>query len=574
MELLKKTYSIIPKQQKFKVLIILVLILVQVLLEMIGLGLVIPLVSIILDINLFYETLSFIDIKKFNINEKTLIFIVLGTFLLIYYLKNLYLIFFSWIRNKFASNIWANVCSKLITAYLSKPYLYHVNVNTAEIIRNMEDAKNFETFLNNLVFLIVETLIIIFIFGIFLFLNPKVTLIVLTIMLLFSSIFIFSVKKKLKSWGEQRAHFRRQSTKYLIEAVMGIKQSTVNNVINFFKNRYVKSNKYHAFIHFKYAFIESLPKFLIELVSITTILFLVLILFNLDVQTKKIVLIISFLSACAIRLMPSAIKIINSLNLINFLRPVINNLHNVLNDKSYTKDIQVDNLQKNIPVINFEREIKIQKLDFEFKKNKPIFKNLNLTIKKGSFIGFVGESGSGKSTLINILLGLLKPKNGRITVDDSDINLNISGWRNSIGYVPQDIYITDDNLKNNVAFGINEEQIDNDKVKTALDRSQLKNFYINSPEGLNLNLGENAAKVSGGQKQRIGIARALYRDPKILILDEATSNLDKSTSDDFMEFILSIKREFTILCITHKFDNLSNCDEIYKIENKILNKIN
>ena len=163
MELLKKTYSIIPKQQKFKVLIILVLILVQVLLEMIGLGLVIPLVSIILDINLFYETLSFIDIKKFNINEKTLIFIVLGTFLLIYYLKNLYLIFFSWIRNKFASNIWANVCSKLITAYLSKPYLYHVNVNTAEVLRNMEDAKNFETYLNNLVFLIAETLIIIFI---------------------------------------------------------------------------------------------------------------------------------------------------------------------------------------------------------------------------------------------------------------------------------------------------------------------------------------------------------------------------------------------------------------------------
>ena len=574
MELLKKTYFIIPQHQKLKVLIILVLILLQVLIEMIGLGLVIPLISIILDINLFYETLSFVDIKKFNINQKTLIFIVLGAFLLIYYLKNLYLIFFSWIRNKFASNIWANVCSKLITAYLSKPYLYHVNVNTAEIIRNMEDAKNFETFLNNLVFLIVETLIIIFIFGIFLFLNPKVTLIVLTIMLLFSSIFIFSVKKKLKSWGEQRAHFRRQSTKYLIEAVMGIKQSTVNNVINFFKNRYIKSNKHHAFIHFKYAFIESLPKFLIEIVSITTILFLIFMLFNLNIDSKKIVLIISFLSVCTIRLMPSTIKIINSLNLINFLRPVIINLYNILNDKSYTKDITVDNSQKNIPVINFEREIKIQKLDFEFKKDKPIFKNLNLTIKKGSFIGFVGESGSGKSTLINILLGLLKPKNGRIMVDDSDINLNISGWRNSIGYVPQDIYITDDNLKNNVAFGINEEQIDNDKVKTALDRSQLKNFYINSPEGLNLNLGENAAKVSGGQKQRIGIARALYRDPKILILDEATSNLDKSTSDDFMEFILSIKREFTILCITHKFDNLSNCDEIYKIENKILNKIN
>ena len=150
--------------------------------------------------------------------------------------------------------------------------------------------------------------------------------------------------------------------------------------------------------------------------------------------------------------MPSTIKIINSLNLINFLRPVIINLYNILNDKSYTKDITVDNSQKNIPVINFEREIKIQKLDFEFKKDKPNFKNLNLTIKKGSFIGFVGESGSGKSTLINILLGLLKPKNGRIMVDDSDINLNISGWRNSIGYVPQDIYITDDNLKNNVAF--------------------------------------------------------------------------------------------------------------------------
>ena len=260
MELLKKTYSIIPKQQKFKVLIILVLILVQVLLEMIGLGLVIPLVSIILDINLFYETLSFIDIKKFNINEKTLIFIVLGTFLLIYYLKNLYLIFFSWIRNKFASNIWANVCSKLITAYLSKPYLYHVNVNTAEVLRNMEDAKNFETYLNNLVFLIAETLIIIFIFGILLTLNPKITLIVMAIILIFSLIFIFSVKKKLKSWGEQRVHFRRQSTKYLIEAVMGIKQSTVNNVINF-KNRYVKSNKYHAFIHFKYAFIESYQNF-------------------------------------------------------------------------------------------------------------------------------------------------------------------------------------------------------------------------------------------------------------------------------------------------------------------------
>lgn len=572
MDLLKKTYFIIPKHQRKNIFFLSLLIILQVLIEMLGLGLIIPLISVILDINLFYETLNFIDLRKYKLQDNTIIFIVFGSFLTIYYIKNLYLVFFSWIRNKFSTNIWTNVCSNLISSYLSKPYLYHVDINTSELLRNMEDAKNFETFLSQVIFLAIELLIISFILTSLLILNPKLTIIVLLIVFSFAVIFLQLTRKKLRSWGEQRTHFRKQSTKFLIEAIMGIKQSKVNNVIKFFKDRYIKANKYHSHLHFKYSFVDSLPKLLIEIVSVTTIILILLVLFNSKIESEKIILIMSFLSACTIRLMPSTTKIISSFNTISFLKPVIKNLYDVINEGYIVKK----KLEKNFKTYNhidFNKNIIVEKLNFNFIKNKIIFENLNFKINKGEFIGLLGKSGSGKSTFINLLLGLLIPQSGRILVDGIDIQHNLYAWRNLIGYVPQDIYIIDDTLRNNIAFGVDENKIDEKKIDEVIKRSQLQDFLRNLPDGINTNLGENASKISFGQRQRIGIARALYKDPKILIFDEATSNLDEETSKEFMEFIFSIRKNFTTIFITHKVDSLSKCDFIYKIKKKNFEKI-
>ena len=232
------------------------------------------------------------------------------------------------------------------------------------------------------------------------------------------------------------------------------------------------------------------------------------------------------------------------------------------NNEFKNEKISVDN------VLTFEKSLIIDNVEFAYQNNNCIFRNLNLKINKGEFVGIIGQSGLGKSTLINLILGLLAADKGTIKIDDKNIKEYLNDWRKLIGYVSQDIYILDDTLKKNIAFGIENKNIDEKKIEEAIIKSQLQRFVNNLPEGLETVIGENASKISGGQRQRIGIARALYKDPKFLIFDESTSNLDKETSTELIKFMTENKKNFTILFITHKTEQLKNCDKVYKIDNK------
>jgi len=274
----------------------------------------------------------------------------------------------------------------------------------------------------------------------------------------------------------------------------------------------------------------------------------------------------------SIRIIPSINRIIISLQNINFSEPTFNSILIDLNQE--TKKNLESSLQTGGNKIKFEKEIEFKNVFFTYPKStKPILKNINFSIKKHEFLGIVGETGSGKSTFVDLLIGLLSPTKGTITVDGKNINGNLKGWKEKLGYVPQNFYLLDESIKNNVAFGYKENELNIEKVKSSIDKSQLTKFVKNLKDGLLSNVGERGVNISGGEKQRLGIARALYNDPDILVFDEATSSLDLETEKRILETLIEIKKNKTIIFVTHRTSSLSYCDKVFKIQNHEIKEI-
>ena len=276
-----------------------------------------------------------------------------------------------------------------------------------------------------------------------------------------------------------------------------------------------------------------------------------------------IVPLLGLFAAAAFRLMPSLTRIMNSVQGIFYNRPAVDSVYKEFNQESFQNNINEISSTK----IFLTKEIDLKNISFRYSDSNPfILQDINLNIKKGTTIGLIGESGIGKTTLINIILGLIQPTKGSIHVDGISISENIKSWQSQIGYVPQNIYLADDTIKKNIAFALPEEKIDNNLVKKAVMNAKLDNLINSLNDGLDTNVGEFGDKISGGQRQRIAIARALYTDPKVLILDECTNSLDVKTEKQILNEVNSLKGKKTIIMITHRLLTLENCDHIYKID--------
>lgn len=574
MDTFKKLNKIIPNYFKKRLIILLVMLSIGMLLEIVGIGLIIPLLNLIIDPEQFLkidiirniaEALNITSDKKFIISS-------LSFLLLVYLTKAIYIATLNYKQNVFLNNFGKHLSNSLFSNYMERPYKLIVRQNSSDLIKNLQiEIPHFSVFLGSIINIITELGLAISVIITLIYIEPLGSLFVIFFFSASSFIFFLLTRRRLSNWGKKRIKIDKSISKNIIEGLSAIKDVIVLGRQSYFKERLSKLYDERKKIAVKQTTTNQIPRHYLELTTIFALVGLVLIIILNDKNVNELVTTMGVFVAGTFRLIPSANKILTSIQNIKYYHPSVALISDELAKKEKIKKVKNQNQFNNG---NFSELIEIENLGFSYSNDKNIFEEISFTIKKGSIIGIIGPSGAGKSTLTDILIGLLQPTEGCVKVDEVLISDdNISLWRNMIGYVPQEIYLTDDSIKSNIAFGIPEDQISIEKTNRAIDFAQLKPLINDLTDGIETYVGERGVQLSGGQRQRIGIARALYNNPDVLILDEATSALDTKTENEIMKAINQLKGEKTILIIAHRHSTLSDCDRIYEVKNRKISLI-
>lgn len=567
MKLFNKIKKIIElTNSKSSILIIIFLMIINMSLEFLGLGIMIPILTLIIgsDSSSNPEIINLIINYFGNPDQKTLLIWAVIFMLGFYFFKTVFQIFINWKIAEFNGNLTRILQTKLYNGYLAKSYLFHLDRNSSELLYNIQSEINYLSHVTQAGLAIIGDMFLML--GIFLLLvlvNPSLAIFTLSVYFLFGKFLDYFTKNKLSQLGNLREIHENSMFKNVLQALGGIK-----DVILYRKRTYFSKNfDFHAnkrkSVFVSQGVIMQIPKLYYEFLSILIIAVIILFFVFSSEDLTQLMPTIGLFMLAAIRIMPSANKLSASMQTIKFNIDVVNRVYDEL--KMIDKALISNNFSKKLA---FDNVIEIKNLKFSYpKQEQTTINNFNFSIKKGETIGFIGESGAGKSTLIDIILGILKLSSGEILVDGKNIYNNLSGWQAQIGYVSQSVFLLDDTIKRNVAFGIPENEIDENKVLDSLKSANLNVFISSLENGINTIVGERGSKLSGGQRQRIGLARALYNNPSVLVLDEATSALDNKTESEVMKAIIDLKREKTILIIAHRLSTISNCDRVYSISN-------
>ena len=565
MSIYKDILSLIPKNLRFRSFVVLVLVFIGMVLEMLGVSLIIPIFTLILNSeNLDFEQ-YFYFLPKSLYPESTaeLVYLSLSALILIYILKAIYLSFLSFVQSRFVFSLQANISNRLFETYLKQPYAFHLNSNSAYLIRNVttETQVLVEATFISFMLIVNELVVITGLVILMFFLTPLKASILLSTVLLGGLIIQILSKDLLLKWGEIRQSNEGEKIKSAQEGLGGIKDVLVLNrkdeILSKFANSVNTATKASAN---RYA-VQQFPRLWIEVLGIVALMIMILIDLLQGVSSIELIPGVAFIAAIAFRIMPSSNRFLSSIQSIKFSTPIVRLLKNELSMES-----QSINSSQETPFI-FEENIIIKDLCFGYDAKNLIINDLSLEIQKGMKLGIVGTSGAGKSTFVDLILGLHQPSSGIFKIDGIDLFANLRGWQAIIGYVPQNIFLSDDTLRRNIAFGLADEDINENDIDYAIKLAQLGGLVENLDDGVNTLMGERGVRLSGGQKQRIGIARALYQRPKILILDEATSSLDLETEEDVMKSIYSLDKSITTIIIAHRLSTLNNCDRIVTLSN-------
>ena len=569
-----KIFKILNPSQLKKFKILLFLMTISMIFETIGISSMVPLINFFTDGSLL-PSLN-VDLNNFfyeaGVKKENILHIVLIIIFIIYFIKNLYLGFYSWVETKFSYKVRFDIGVSLFKKYLNKPYMFHVENNSSHLMSKIiQDTAVFGSALSNVSALLTEILVII---GITLFLfivKPLETSIIFFIGSILSVGFYIFIKNKVIFLGEQRTRAEKAKMKSLQQGLGAIKDIIIYKVQKLFIDSFSVDSNNIANVGFKISFINKLPRIWFELCIISIVTIVIFIMSLQKIDSNQIMATIGIFLIASLRIIPSINKILVALQTIKFSETALNSLHQDLKIETFSI---ADQEQKEKAIIDFKNEIKIENLNFRYPNSqKDVLKNLNFSIKKNQFIGIVGETGSGKSTLVDLLTGLIEPSSGSIKVDGINISKNIDLWKKKIGYVPQNLYLMDDTVKKNIAFGHKDNEISLEIIKNCIKQSELSKFISGLEGGIESKVGEKAVKISGGEKQRVGIARALYHDPQVLIFDEATSSLDLITEKKIFETLKKFKLNKTIIFITHKNTNLNICDKVFKIINNTIEEV-
>lgn len=497
-------------------------------------------------------------------------------FISIFTLKTLINIFISWKENKFIFFTRAELSYSYFKGYVYLPSIFHLRTNTSDLIKNITIEVDYFTVALKALLIIVMEIIILFGLSIFLlFINFKITLLSIISLILFSLIFSLINTKKILSMGKRRIIVVQQRLKSIIEGLSGSKVfELTGSQKNLIHNFSVNNNTIAKIAH-SVGFRRDLPRPLFEIFVLLIIGSIFIYNFNTQNNFKDFIPVLGVFLTAAYRLIPSFGRILSNLQSFQFGIQAAAKLSQDRGKFNIQNTIE----EKEIKKFDFKNYINFNNVNFSYKDSAKedsslVLKNINLKIKKGSKVGIIGGSGSGKSTFLDLLMGLIFSQDGEILIDGKKIQEIKSSWQKTIGCVPQEVFILDNTLKRNVAFGLPDELIDEDKVNKAIELANLKEFKNTLDSGLETLLGESGSRLSGGQRQRIGIARALYHNPNILIFDEATNALDTQTEKKIINEIFSVKEDNTIIFVSHNRDNLVFCDLIYEVKDRTLFKIN
>ncbi len=575
MEILKKLNYIFNRRQKIQLFFLFIVIAIGTFLELLGVTSVLPFINVIMDpeivktndtYRLLYQWLGLSDTSQFI---AALAVMIIG----VYIIKNLFVSFMYYIQYKWTFNNQARLAGRLLKCYLQQPYYFHVTHNSAELIRNVnsDTVMMFHGILAVLQ-LLTEVCVCI-VLGIYMLIKDKsITIGVGGFLIVFVLLFVKVFKKNLGETGERDRQYNAQIVKWLQQSFGGIKETKVLGREPFFLKQFNDNYKMFAECERKYRFLQVAPRPFMEAVCVTGLMVVVALKLLNGTTSDYFVSTIAVFAIAAFRLLPSFNRIANYFSVILFNKSALNAVYHDLKE---IEQLQGGHFSREAEEpLTLERAVRIHNLTFTYPEmDYQVLDHVSFEIQKNTSVAFIGPSGAGKTTLADIILGALSPLEGHVYADDADVFENLPRWHKSIGYIPQSIYLMDDSVRNNVAFGIAPEDIDEDKIWKALEQAQLKEFVEGMDQGLDTIIGESGIRLSGGQRQRIGIARALYNDPQVLVLDEATSALDNETEAAVMEAIDSLAGNKTLIIIAHRLSTIRNCDVVYEVKDGLVEQV-
>ena len=548
--------------------ILLVLMVVGGIVEVVGIGVVPVFVSVVAvpERVMKYPAAKEILVRLDLHSTEGMIYFGSAALMLVFLVKNLLLTLNRYLQIRVMKNRQISVMRRLFTAYMKAPYEFHLQRNSAELLRNIQGETQliFTSVISPIITICTASIMSFCVLLLLIFVNPWITLASTVVLGLAGGVLLKRIQLKMMAFGKQAQVERKEIVKSINQGLGSLKELRLTGRENFFIEDFDTHSRVLATaLNHHNLFSQSISYYL-ETVAVATLLLICVMLVALDQPLEAIAPTLALFGIALVRLKATVGLLVSSVNMLQFnsyaVVPVVKDIHRLEAERSAASQAS------RAPLV-FKDAIELKGIHYRYPNtSRDVLKEINLRIEKGVSMAFVGPTGSGKTTLVDMILGLLSPSEGQVMVDGVDIRQNMAGWQSTIGYVPQVIYLTDDTIRRNIALGLPDDKIDDEEVWRALRASQLEEFVTALPKGLDSVVGERGACISGGQRQRIGIARAIYHNPQVLVLDEGTSSLDNATEQAVMEAIRAMRGTRTILMIAHRLSTVEDVDQTYRME--------
>lgn len=570
-DIVKKLNYILDRKQKIHLCILAVMIFIGGLLETLSVSALLPVVWMIIDpvkagnnriVQAVMQVLGIRDVSSLMIP-------LLVGMVFMYIFKNLFLLALANEQSRFICYNRNKIISKVLREFLNRPYEFYLDADIPTVFRLTDsDIPHVFTMMMAMISLASECVVFVMLSAVLLLTNWQMLLFLVVVFGLITFVMLVVLKPRISCLGSANQKIQTRIAKWRIQAIYGIKDVKVLHRESFFADNYEESGKVGASVSRKYTVLNTIPRLFIETIFICSILLFLIIQILLGNDISNMIPMFTVFGLAAVRLMPSVNRINTAITEISYCSPCLDYVYENMNINELSKKTN----QALLPVdpdkdMQLRREIALKDITYAYPNTeKKIFDHADMVVPCGKSVGIMGPSGAGKSTIVDILLGLLKIQGGAITCDGVNIFDNYPAWLSQIGYIPQSIYLVDESIRNNIAFGIADEEIDDERIWAVLEEAQLKDFILTLPDGLDTTIGDRGVRISGGQRQRLGIARALYHNPSILVFDEATSALDNDTEAAVMEAINSFHGKKTMVIIAHRLNTIEKCDIVYKVD--------